>query len=167
MNIWPFLKSLSIRDLLRLIALSARNARVLWPTWKATRRSVVISNREFGVLHRQNNPANAFRHALWNFLIARNCQEVYDEEVKLMRWVKEITDLHEEMLPNKPLAKAMDLHNNKVGRSLYLQLKDSDEEEIVKVMKSRMASSIKIGSQAELQKVTPDTFAHMTEIPQR
>ena len=33
-----------------------------------------------------------------------------------------MTDLHEELFPNEPLEKKMDLHNNKVGMDLFMEL---------------------------------------------
>ncbi len=33
-----------------------------------------------------------------------------------------MTDLHEELFPNEPLEKMMDLHNNKVGMDLFMEL---------------------------------------------
>lgn len=33
-----------------------------------------------------------------------------------------MTNLHEELFPNEPLEKMMDLHNNKVGMNLYMEL---------------------------------------------
>jgi len=33
-----------------------------------------------------------------------------------------MTDLHEELFPNQPLEKKMDLHNNKVGMDYFMEL---------------------------------------------
>ena len=33
-----------------------------------------------------------------------------------------MTDLHEELFPNKPLETKMDLHNNEVGMNYFMQL---------------------------------------------
>ncbi|CAM3173810.1 hypothetical protein KADA111694_07470 [Kaistella daneshvariae] len=33
-----------------------------------------------------------------------------------------MTDLHEELFPNNPLEKKMDLHNNKVGMDYFMEL---------------------------------------------
>ncbi|MGZ5263634.1 MAG: DUF6973 domain-containing protein, partial [Kaistella sp.] len=35
---------------------------------------------------------------------------------------KRMTDLHEDLFPNEPLEKKMDLHNNKVGMDLFMEL---------------------------------------------
>ncbi len=39
-----------------------------------------------------------------------------------MKWTKEITDIHENIFPNAPLQRKMDLHNNKVGREYFMSL---------------------------------------------
>ena len=33
-----------------------------------------------------------------------------------------MTDLHEELFPNEPLEKKMDLHNNQVGINLFIEM---------------------------------------------
>ncbi len=33
-----------------------------------------------------------------------------------------MTDLHEELFPNKPLEKKMDLHNNQIGLDYFMEL---------------------------------------------
>lgn len=33
-----------------------------------------------------------------------------------------MTDLHEDLFPNEPLEKKMDLHNNQVGMNLFMEL---------------------------------------------
>lgn len=40
----------------------------------------------------------------------------------IISWTKEITDWHEDFSPNKELARAMDLHNNFIGRELFLAI---------------------------------------------
>jgi hypothetical protein len=37
---------------------------------------------------------------------------------KAIAWAKTITDWHEDFSPNTPLARAMDIHNNQIGREL-------------------------------------------------
>lgn len=41
---------------------------------------------------------------------------------KSLKWCKKLTDLHEELFPNKPLETKMDKHNNKVGIQYFMQL---------------------------------------------
>jgi hypothetical protein len=41
---------------------------------------------------------------------------------KSLYFCKRMTDLHEELFPNKPLETKMDLHNNKVGMNLFMEM---------------------------------------------
>lgn len=89
------------------------------PTLEATRRCMAICDERFGKKHRLNGPANAFRHALWNVLIALHCSRWSSKLEDLLDWTKRITDWHEDTFPNPASDRAMDLHNNRVGRELF------------------------------------------------
>lgn len=85
----------------------------------ATSKCISICNRLFGNAHHQNNRTNAFRHALWNMLLMRNAMKMGSTVTAAGTWAEKITTWHEDLSPNAPLARAMDLHNNKTGRALY------------------------------------------------
>lgn len=89
------------------------------PTVWATIESIMIAEENFEDDPDKNGPANAYRHALWNLLIVHYCSKISNRE-KALKWAKEITDLHEKLFPNKDFDREMDLHNNTVGRQLYL-----------------------------------------------
>ncbi|MCV6630334.1 MAG: hypothetical protein OIF50_10830 [Flavobacteriaceae bacterium] len=89
------------------------------PTFLATYHSVRLSDKHFGKAHHTNSPANAFRHALWNYLIAKKAYWWHRNPDDALAWAKKITDYHERMMPNEALAQAMDLHNNAVGREIF------------------------------------------------
>lgn len=85
----------------------------------ATTKCLAISHDLFGNTHHKDNKANAFRHALWNMLLVRYAM-VFENDVKqAVRWARKLTDWHEDFSPNDPLARTMDLHNNRIGRDLY------------------------------------------------
>ncbi len=67
-----------------------------------------------------------------------------------MAWAQIITDKHEELSPNEPLAKAMDLHNNAEGRNLFEQFDFESIEEIMEVLKEKLKTSKKIESVSEI-----------------
>ena len=96
---------------------------MLYPTISATTVCMKIANKKFPKLHHLHNPANAFRHALWNALIAHKAQKWNGDTQKALSWAEKITNWHEDFSPNEALARAMDLHNNKVGRSIFNNLK--------------------------------------------
>ena len=41
---------------------------------------------------------------------------------KSLKWCKKLTDMHEDLFPNKPLETKMDLHNNRVGMDYFMSL---------------------------------------------
>lgn len=113
------LKQASFRSWWRLVTLGFRHPHFIVPTYRATRDTMTISTDYFGNAHFKNGVANAFRHALWNYLIAINCSKKSNNQEKVLGWTKRITDWHEEAFKNRPLARFMDFHNNKIGRELF------------------------------------------------
>ena len=114
------------------------------PTIKATKDCIAVSTKNYGKLHHKNGPANAFRHAFWNYLIAKRCFKWHRNEEIALAWAKKVTDWHEDSFPNKQLPKAMDLHNNEVGRFIFAENAEKTEREIVELLKKMALESIKI-----------------------
>ncbi len=158
------LKSLSFKQLFGLAPLFLKNPILFYPTLRATKYTYLISNREFGRAHHKNGPANAFRHALWNFLIAQESLKRNKNLGKSIEWAKTITDWHEEFSPNNPLAKAMDLHNNKIGRNLFINANKGTErlpmESAVKQLIKLTLNSKMITEPSELQ-THSDSLVHI------
>lgn len=126
------------------------------PTFWATYTCIRISDTYFGGEHHTNAPANAFRHALWNFLIAKHVFWWNRNLNKSVAWAKKITDYHEEMMPNTHLAKAMDLHNNTIGRRCFRDYKNLSTSDLVMLLlkKTKNAKKVKtINDIAQLNNV--------------
>jgi hypothetical protein len=115
------------------------------PTLNATRKTIRICNSNFGEAHHRNTPANAFRHALWNYLICEKCYQVSGSVEKVTDWSKKITDLHERLAPNRELAQRMDLHNNQIGRAMFKE-HVLERIDIVTVLLEKMKEAVKIYS---------------------
>ena len=64
---------------------------------------------------------NAFRHAYWCCLVMMYFCKVSSPE-KSLKWCKKLTDMHEDLFPNKPLETKMDLHNNQLGMDYFMSL---------------------------------------------
>lgn len=131
MNITALLKSMDFRQLWSLFWLSVRHLRFLLPTIRGTRRTIAVCDELYEKAHHKNGPENAFRHALWNALIV---QQSLSRGLPLQRslaWAKTITDWHEDFSPNSDLAKAMDLHNNKIGRELMAHFPTEEEDFLI------------------------------------
>ena len=136
MAIWAKIKQLNLKQTFILGKTFLFRPGLLFPTYRATRQTVQICNRLFGKAHHKDNKTNAFRHALWNFLIAEKSLPQLKEKTKAIAWAKEITDLHEKLSPNPELPRTMDLHNNEVGRSLFQQ--EIASEEIIEKLQEMM-----------------------------
>ena len=120
------------------------------PTYKATRKTVNICNTHFGKKHHKNNSTNAFRHALWNFLICEKCYEASISVEKASQWAEKITSLHELLSPNRKLAKIMDLHNNRIGRELF-EKHASNSVNIISLLKEMSENAVQVSSVEEIE----------------
>ncbi|WP_159025473.1 hypothetical protein [Aquimarina sp. Aq78] len=144
MSIRSLLRRLSFRQILRLTGIMLQNPLLIYPTLKATRRTMIICDLHYGKAHHKNGKANAFRHALWNILICRTTFRITKNKEKSIAWTKKITDLHEKLAPNKPIETAMDLHNNEIGRKYFLDLTIGFEEEMISFLKENTQKAKKV-----------------------
>lgn len=153
MNIWKRIKNLSFKQLFLLVGTFIKRPRYFFPTHRATLKTMQICDREFKKAHHKNNVTNAFRHALWNILIAKKCCKKNHSVEKSLEWAKTTTDLHEKLAPNDELEMMMDLHNNKIGRNLFAekQLQDLEEEAIIVILKEKMETAVKVSSIEEME----------------
>lgn len=121
------------------------------PTNQATIRTMQICDSIYGNAHHGDNKPNAFRHALWNILIARRAFKVLKTNEKAIRWSEKITTLHETLMPNPPLEREMDLHNNMMGRKYFIELQDASEEKIIDFLKLKLEEAVQIKTVEETE----------------
>lgn len=119
--VFNVLKSLSLKNLLKLFLIGFSHPIFSILTFFATYKTYKISEKLFPKTHGLHGAGNAFRHALWNSLIMMYCCKVSSPK-KALIWTEKITQMHEDLFPNEPLQRKMDLHNNKVGRDYFMQL---------------------------------------------
>ncbi|MDX1604522.1 MAG: hypothetical protein R3209_15745 [Salinimicrobium sediminis] len=150
MTILRRIASLNFRELVILCVIFLRRPFFLLPTYKATHQAVEICNRLYGELHHEDNRTNAFRHALWNYLICKYCLNIAGSQEKSVSWSREITDLHERLSPNEALARRMDLHNNRIGREIFLRFSGS-EEQVVLFLQQKTREAIQVVSLEEIE----------------
>ncbi|MFT4832689.1 MAG: hypothetical protein ACI815_002348 [Psychroserpens sp.] len=162
MNIWGILKLVKPKDIWSLFRLLLRFPLFAYPTINATLKCIRLSNQYFGRGHHKNNASNAFRHALWNYLIIIECEEWTKEVHKAIQWAELITNWHENFSPNKDLARAMDLHNNQVGRNLFRFHNDRSIEEGIAHLMELVPHSTKISNIEDLKNYT-DHLVHITD----
>lgn len=126
---------------------------LLIPTVWATVESVIFSELNFAEAHGGQGVANAFRHAAWNLLIAKNCS-LFTSKEKAVEWAKFTTDLHEEYFPNEPFDNQMDLHNNRLGREIYLELIEKNtkgKNEMIAFLKSKSKTAVGLEDEKEFK----------------
>ncbi|MBC9794623.1 DUF6973 domain-containing protein [Sinomicrobium weinanense] len=168
MSLWKLIKSLKFRQITSLLVLFARHPLMPVPTARATTKSLDICRHLFPKRHRANGRANAFRHALWNVLLAREAMKWNKNPERSLAWAKQITDWHEQFAPNPEPARAMDLHNNAVGRDLFVKWLRSKTEltdaEIITKLKEVMAASKKITGVSDIR-MHPGELVHIEDDP--
>lgn len=151
MNIAARIRSLDYRQLFVISKAFLFRPLFIVPTLKATRETIRICDNNFGRSHHKNTPANAFRHALWNFLICEKCYKISGSVEKVTNWSRKITDLHEKIAPNGALARQMDLHNNHIGRKIFEE-HFASEIEIISILKEKMEEAVKISDAGDIEK---------------
>ncbi len=162
MKIWQTLKRINAKSFWNLLVLGVKHPLFLYATFMATKECLRISTLHYGRRHYRNTPANAFRHALWNYNIALECSKWSQNQNKILQWTKTITDWHEDTFVNAELSRAMDLHNNEVGRNLFSRSKIMALDEAVELLQVMAVTSEKVDHPTEI-KHFPDTLVHLYE----
>ncbi|MEN4759669.1 hypothetical protein ABEG63_04940 [Chryseobacterium sp. C39-AII1] len=115
------IRSMSFKKICRLLGLVLPHPIFAVLSFHATVQAFTIAQKKFPKTASNNGIGNAFRHALWCCFITMYCSKVSSPE-KALDFCKKITDMHEELFPNKPLETKMDLHNNTFGMNFYREL---------------------------------------------
>ncbi len=127
---------------------------LLIPTVWATVESVLFSEINFDDSSSGRGVSNAFRHAAWNLLIAKNCS-IFTSRSKAVAWAKYTTDLHEECFPNEPFDHKMDLHNNRIGREFFDKLISenvSNKKKMIAALVKKCDSAVGLTDEREFEK---------------
>jgi len=146
MLLWDVIKGVRFRQLKSLILFLIKHPFFFISTLKATFDVLKISQKEFPNTHGFHNKANAFRHALWNIFIAKQCSLFSRKKHKIISWTKEFTDWHEDFSPNEELPRIMDLHNNCIGRELFLKIPKCTDKQWVILLKKQLRDAVQIVS---------------------
>lgn len=158
-------KSLSFKQLFLLVKTFIFKPLYFFPTHRATLQTLQICYRLFKKQHHKNNVTNAFRHALWNVLVAKRCYRINQSVEKSVLWAKKITDLHEQLAPNNYLEMQMDLHNNKIGRVIFVENKlyQENQEVIISVLKEKIKTAGLISKASEIENFNNE-FVYLEEL---
>ncbi len=135
---------MSLGQFFRLSLLFIGRPLLIVPTLQATKRTMKICDSLYGITHHKSNKANAFRHALWNFLICQKTTKIVKNSAKSIIWTQKVTNLYEKVTKNEILDEIMDLHNNAIGRNVFLLKKEQNEVEIVDFLQEMLKNAKKI-----------------------
>ncbi len=150
---FKILKNLSVSFTWKMFRGLISNPLLLIPTVWATIESILFSELHFHEAHGGRGVANAFRHAAWNLLIAKNCS-VFTSKEKAFEWAKFITDLHEECFPNEPFDHEMDLHNNRIGREVFEKLSKNklSKKQMIAALVKKSNSAVGLTDEKEFER---------------
>jgi len=151
MTIWTIILRFQFKQFWELFVLSIKYPLYVYPTLKATAKSFQIAKNEFPKAHGKKGKANAFRHAFWNAYICYACTKWSKNRQGIITWADLITAKHEELSPNEPLDKIMDLHNNKVGRTVFYAQSFENVNEIRESVKKELESAKKVSNASEIK----------------
>lgn len=126
----------------------------MFATVLATAETFRISQAYFPYIHGYHNKANAFRHALWNILIAKYCMWFTRNSDTAIKWAKKFTDWHEDFSPNEGLARAMDLHNNKMGRVFFKENLGIKVKAFVTLLLNDLDKAVKIDKVSSIEGIS-------------
>ncbi len=146
MRVWQSLKRIRPNSLWELSILAVKYPLFLHPTVIATKECMRISTLYYGREHYRNTPANAFRHAFWNYLIAHKCAKWSNQQLKVLQWTKAITDWHENAFVNRELPRKMDFHNNDIGRMVYSQNNTNNVGSVIQLLRNKAQNALQIKS---------------------
>lgn len=153
MSFWKSVKSLQLKHLFQLFLLGLKHPLYSFSTIKATLQTFAICQKWFPNIHGGDNKPNAFRHSLWNILIAKKCSHFTKNKQSNLDWTKRITDLHEELNPNELISRIMDLKNNEIGRKWYTVYGEASVDEIVAFLIKKLDSAVKINSESIIEEI--------------
>lgn len=145
------ISGLGLREFLKLSQVCITRPSLILPTYRATKETLALCRRKFGKRHHGDNKANAYRHAFWNYLLCEKCTTVTNSKETALAWAEKITDLHEKLSPNSEIARNMDLHNNLIGRNLFLEAQVS-EVNIQQTLEQMLKNAKKITEVQEIKK---------------
>ena len=154
MALRTILKQIKAKQLFGFFRFFIRHPLFAVSTFFATVKTYKIAEKEFAKIHGKHNKANAFRHALWNALIAKSCSTYSNNKEKIIRWAKNVTDWHEKLFVNESLSREMDLHNNQIGRDLFLNNDKISSEELTNVLLKSLNSAVLVFSLKDISEAT-------------
>ena len=115
------LKSLTFNKLLKVFSIGIMHPLFAFLYTYASLKAFKVAKELYPETNSNSGIGNAFRHAYWCCIIMMYFCKVSSPE-KSLKWCKRLTEMHEDLFPNKPLETKMDLHNNQLGMDYFMSL---------------------------------------------
>lgn len=115
------LRSLSFNKIMTILGIGIAHPLFSILYFYASFKAFNIAKKLYPKTSSTNGEGNAFRHSFWMCMIMMYFCKVSSPQKSLI-WCKKLTDLHEDLFPNKALETMMDLHNNKIGMDYFMSL---------------------------------------------
>ena len=164
MNPLTILRKAPMKELWKLMLFGLRYPAFIFPTLKATKKALQISQQYYGRAHSKNGPANAFRHALWNYLIAQSCTRRTQKMRVALHWTQRITEWHEKLFPNPESDRLMDLHNNAYGRQFFTRSPELEEAELISQLQEAAGRAVQM-AKAPSESDEPNYLVYLKKDP--
>ncbi len=115
------LRSLSFKKIMEILWIGVSHPLFSILYFYASFKAFNIARKLYPKTSSTNGRGNAFRHSYWMCIIMMYFCKISSPQKSLI-WCKKLTDLHEDLFPNKALETKMDLHNNKIGMDYFMGL---------------------------------------------
>ncbi len=121
------LRRLDFSNFYQLTRLSLQRPRLMYITWRTSKKTMHICQRKFENKHFKNGRENAYRHCLWCMLLQINTDTIDPD------WASYFSEFYERLFPNSQSNSMMDLHNNWVGITTYKRVQPENDFQILRV----------------------------------
>ncbi len=162
MNLLKAFRRLKPIGIWKLLKLCLAHILFVAPTIRATQKCMQVSTEHYQRKHYLNGRANAFRHALWTYLIAKYCTKWSKNPDDALLWTKNITDWHEFAFSNGALAQKMDFHNNGIGHTLFMNYENESVLEVIEILMAKTKESLFIDLSTDLKSIS-NKLVHIEE----
>ncbi len=144
MNLWGRIKKLSIPSLIGFGWILIRSPHLILPVYKVTQKTMQISNERYGKAHFYSGKANAFRHALWNYLLCQKVNSIINNPIRSSIFTECLVNYYEKVTQNEAMERMMDLHNNEIGRMIFLSTLKENQEKMIDFIQKQAKNAQKV-----------------------
>jgi len=137
---------LRLSQFFKLFLLVGQKPLLIMPTINATKETMILCDSLFGKSHHKSNKANASRHAIWNYLLCQKSFKIIKNSQKSAIWAQKVANLYEKVTNNDVLDEFMDLHNNQIGRNVFLEQKGLEMDTLGAFFHKMSQNAVKISS---------------------